>query len=272
VIARLFRHWGRNTIALLVILILLFLSIPSLVIVVSSFNASPVLDFPPRGLALRWYLNLAERPDFRLGFINTLVVGGISTLIALSAGMGGAIAIFRGSLPGRQVIHAMALSTLVLPGVLIGVGLLMLASKAGGVGGFTVVIIAHVLMVLPFVLRSLLVSLENIDENLEKAAMIFGASPLKKFYYVTLPMLKPGIGAGILFALVTSVNEFAVSLFVVARSTQTLPVVLFNYTMAYVDPTIAAVSTLYILATILVVLLMQRLGGMAQILRLEERG
>jgi putative spermidine/putrescine transport system permease protein len=269
---RLLRHWGRVTIAVFIILILLFLTVPSLLIVVSSFNASSVLDFPPRSLSLRWYLNLAERPDFRQGFINTMMIGGISTFIALAVGMGAAVVIFRGSLPGRQLTHAMILSTLVLPGVLVGVGLLILASKVGGVGGFVIVIIAHVLMVLPFVLRSLLVSLENTDENLEKAAMIFGASPLKRFYYVTLPMLRPGIGAGVLFALVTSVNEFAVSLFVVARLTQTMPVVLFNYTMAYVDPTIAAVSTLYIMATILAVWLMHRLGGLGQILRLEERG
>lgn len=132
-------------------------------------------------------------------------------------------------------------------------------------------IVAHTLMILPFVLRSLLISLENIDENLEKAASILGANPMRRFMYVTLPMLKPGIGAGILFALVMSVNEFAVSIFVTARSTQTMPVVLFNYTMAYIDPTIAAISTLYIAATVLAVWLVDHLGGLAQILRLEGR-
>ena len=267
----LFRYGSRFISALFIILVLLFLTVPSILIVLSSFNATAILDFPPRSFSLRWYLNLAERPDFRQGFINTAMIGAISTFLALVVGVSAALIVFRGSLPGRQVVHGLMLSPLVLPGVLIGVGLLMVASKIGGVGGFAIVIVAHVLMVLPFVLRSLLISLENIDENLEKAAMIFGANPLKRFLYVTLPMLKPGIEAAVLFALVTSVNEFAVSVFVTARSTQTMPVVLFNYTMAYVDPTIAAVSTLYIVATVLSVWLMDRFGGLAQILKLERK-
>ena len=270
-ILEIFRHWPRIVIGLFIVFILLFLTIPSVLIVVSSFNPTAVLDFPPKGFSFKWYLNLAERPDFRQGFINTGIIGVISTFVALVVGIGAALSIFRGSLPGRQAVHALLLSPLVLPGVLIGVGLLMVASKIGGVGGFTIVIVAHTLMILPFVLRSLLISLENIDENLEKAASILGANPMRRFMYVTLPMLKPGIGAGILFALVMSVNEFAVSIFVTARSTQTMPVVLFNYTMAYIDPTIAAISTLYIAATVLAVWLVDHLGGLAQILRLEGR-
>lgn len=263
----LFRSLG----AAFIILVLLFLTVPSLLIIISSFNPTAVLDFPPKGFSLQWYLILAGRPDFRQGFVNTAMIGVVSTFLAVIAGMGAALSIYRGSLPGRQVVHVLIVSPLVLPGVLIGVGLLMLAAKGGGVGGFTVVIIAHTLMVLPFVLRSLLISLENIDENLEKAAMIFGANPLKKFLYVTLPMLRPGIGAGVLFSLVMSINEFAVSVFVTARSTQTMPVVLFNYTMAYVDPTIAAVSTLYIVVTVLAVSSITHFGGLGRILRIEER-
>jgi putative spermidine/putrescine transport system permease protein len=163
------------------------------------------------------------------------------------------------------------MSPLVLPGVIIGVGILMVASKTGGVGGFPIVIASHVLIVLPFVLRSILISLENMDVHLEKAAAILGANATKRFFYVTLPLLKPGIGAGILFALIMSVNEFTVSLFVTARSTQTMPVVLFNYTMAYIDPTIAAVSTVYIVVTIATIWLLNRVVGIATLLKLEEQ-
>jgi putative spermidine/putrescine transport system permease protein len=265
------RHWPRWSGALFIILVLAFLTVPSLLIVISSFNSTAILDFPPHSFSLKWYRIIAERPDFRQGFINTAIIGASSTFFSLVVGIGAALIVFRGSLPGRQVINGLLLSPLVLPGVLIGVGLLMVAAKTGGVGGFSIVIVAHVLMVIPFVLRSLLISLENIDENLEKAAMIFGANPLKRFFYVTLPMLKPGIVAAILFSLVTSVNEFAVSVFVTSRSTQTMPVVIFNYTMAYVDPTIAAVSTLYIVATVLSVWLMNRFGGLEQILKLERK-
>jgi len=263
------RYLGRFAGGLVVGSIILFLTIPTLLVVLSSFNPTAVLDFPPKGLSLRWYLNLAERPDFRLGFINTGIVAAISTFLAITTGIGIALSISRGSLPGRHALYAVIMSPLVLPGVIIGVGLLMVASKTGGVGGFPIVIAAHALMILPFVVRGILISLENIDENLEKAAEILGANPIKRFIYITLPMLKPGIGAGVLFALIMSVNEFTVSLFVTARSTQTMPVVLFNYTMAYIDPTIAAVSTLYVITTIVAIWLLDRLVGIAKILRLE---
>jgi len=271
VISKIFRYWSRFTIGLIICSITLFLTIPTILVVFSSFNPTSVLDFPPKSISLRWYFNLGERPDFRLGFINTGLVGLISTSFSILAGIGMALSIQRGSFPGRHAIYAVVMSPLVLPGVIIGVGLLMVASKTGGVGGFPIVIVAHTLMVLPFVLRSILISLENMDENLEKAAAILGANPMKRFIYITLPMLRPGIGAGILFALIMSVNEFTVSLFVTARSTQTMPVVLFNYTMAYIDPTIAAVSTIYIVITIIAIWLLDRLVGIAKILRLEGK-
>jgi len=263
---------GRFVGWLVVSAILVFLTVPTILVVFSSFNPTSVLDFPPKGISLRWYLNLAERPDFRLGFVNTALIGVLSTFLALLTGIGLGLSIHRGSFPGRQVIYAGIMSPLVLPGVIIGVGLLMVASKTGGVGRFPIVIVAHALMVLPFVLRSILISLENIDPNLEKAAAILGANATKRFFHVTLPLLRPGIGAGILFALIMSINEFTVSLFVTARATQTMPVVLFNYTMAYIDPTIAAVSTVYIITTIVTIWLLDRAVGIATILKLEGQG
>jgi putative spermidine/putrescine transport system permease protein len=162
------------------------------------------------------------------------------------------------------------LSPLVIPGVLVGVGLLFLSVQVSLVASLPVLLAAHTLMVLPFALRAVWTSLEQLDPTLERAAEVLGARPRQAFVYVILPLLRPGLVAALLFSLIMSVNEFAVSLFVVGRATQTLPVVLFNYTMAYVDPTIAAVSTLFVVGTLLAIGAVEMVVGLPRVLRLEE--
>jgi putative spermidine/putrescine transport system permease protein len=121
-----------------------------------------------------------------------------------------------------------------------------------------VLIVAHVALVLPFVVRSVWVSVRNLDPALERAAASLGASPRRVFWRVTLPLLRPGLFAGLLFAIVVSLNEFVVSLFISNRVTEILPVAMFNYVVNYTDPTIAALSSLFIVATFLVVWLADR--------------
>lgn len=268
--ARRFRtHLGRITGGALVILVGAFLTLPSLVVLLSSINPTTVLNFPPQGFSLRWYRELAERPDFRLGLLNTLEIAAASTGLSLALGTAASLRLYRAAGTATHWIRAGLLSPLVLPGVLIGVGLLLFASQVGLVASFTILVLGHTLMVLPFVLQSLWTSLENLDPNLERAAATLGARPAQVFRYVTLPLLRPGLLAGALFAAMISINEFAVSLFVVGRRTQTLPVVLFNYTLAYVDPSIAAVSSLFILATAVAVMILERTVGLRRLLRLE---
>jgi putative spermidine/putrescine transport system permease protein len=121
-----------------------------------------------------------------------------------------------------------------------------------------VLIAAHVALVLPFVVRSVWVSVRNLDPALERAAASLGATPWRTFRRVTLPLLRPGLFAGLLFAVVVSLNEFVVSLFISTRVTEILPVAMFTYVVNYTDPTIAALSTLFIVATFAVVWLADR--------------
>ena len=104
-------------------------------------------------------------------------------------------------------------------------------------------IAAHVVLVLPFVIRSVMVSVANLDPMLERAAESLGARPWRVFWRVTLPLLRPGLFAALLFAVIVSVNEFVVSLFISTRVTEILPVAMFTYVVNYTDPTMAAVST-----------------------------
>jgi putative spermidine/putrescine transport system permease protein len=152
-----------------------------------------------------------------------------------------------------------------------GLGFLILAAGLGIVTSRAVLIAAHVVLVLPFVVRSVAVSAANLDVALERAAASLGATPWRVFRRVTLPLLRPGLFAALLFALIVSANEFVVSLFVSTRLTEILPVAMFSYVVNYTDPTMAALSVLFIAATAAVVLIADRALNLARVFQIEER-
>ena len=147
---------------------------------------------------------------------------------------------------------------------------LILAAQIGAARGFTVVIVCHVILVLPFVLRSVYISLRNLDQRLELAAASLGAKPGRVIGTVTLPLLLPGLFSGWLFAAILSFNEFTASLFVTAQRTQTLPVAMYNYVREYADPTMAALSVLFIVATATLLTIANSFLGLGKVLNVEQ--
>jgi putative spermidine/putrescine transport system permease protein len=236
-----------------VVLLLAFMTFPTLVVVVASFNSTAILSFPPQGLSLRWYENALTYPQFRKAAVNSVIVTAASALLALPLGTAAALALVRHRPRGGTFWNAVILSPLVIPGVAAGLGFLILAAKLGLLQSRWVLILAHVVLVLPFVVRSVTVSVANLDPMLERAGASLGASPWRVFRRVTLPLLRPGLFAALLFAVIVSVNEFVVSLFVTTRVTEILPVAMFTYVVNYTDPTMAALSTLFIVATFVAV-------------------
>ncbi|PYM18970.1 MAG: ABC transporter permease [Candidatus Rokuibacteriota bacterium] len=243
---------------LAVVLLLAFMTLPTVVVVAVSFNPTAILSFPPAGLSLRWYANVLTYPQFQRAALNSVLVTGMAVALALPAGTLAALALERGRLRGRHVWAALFLSPLVVPGVAAGLGFLILAAALGLLRSRAVLVAAHVALVLPFVVRSVWVSVRNLDPALERAAASLGATPWRAFRRVTLPLLRPGLFAGLLFAVVVSLNEFVVSLFISNRVTEILPVAMFTYVVNYTDPTIAALSSLFIAATFVVVWLADR--------------
>ncbi len=250
--------------------IVAFLSIPTVVVFAVSVNPGEILAFPPEGFSLAWYAKALTYPQFQRAIRNSLWVTTISTVLAVTLGTAAALALERHRPPGHRFLAGVVLSPLIIPGVVLGLGLLILSAASGWVGSPWILVFAHVLVTLPFVVRSVWVSIRNLDPILERAAASLGASPARAFVTVTLPLLRPGILAGVLFSVVVSFNEFAASLFISNRVTEILPVAMFNYIRNYTDPTIAAVSSLLILATVVVVLVADRLIGMSRILQIQE--
>jgi putative spermidine/putrescine transport system permease protein len=241
-----------------VVVLLLFMTLPTVVVIAVSFNPTAILSFPPSGFSLRWYENVVTYPQFQRAAVNSVMVTAGAVLLALPVGTLAALALERGRLRGRNVWASALLSPLVVPGVAAGLGFLMLAAALGLLRSRAVLIAAHVALVLPFVVRSVWVSVRNLDPALERAAASLGATPWRTFRRVTLPLLRPGLFAALLFAVVVSLNEFVVSLFISNRVTEILPLAMFTYVVNYTDPTIAALSSLFIVVTFVVVWLADR--------------
>jgi putative spermidine/putrescine transport system permease protein len=249
---------------LAVLALLAFMTLPTLVVIAVSFNPTAILSFPPAGFSLRWYLNVITYPQFQRAMWNSLLVTAGAVALAMPIGTAAALALARGRPRGGPLWATLLLSPLVVPGVAAGLGFLILGAALGLLRSRSVLIAAHVALVLPFVVRSVWVSVRNLDPTLERAAASLGATPWRVFRRVTLPLLRPGLLAALLFAVIVSLNEFVVSLFISTRLTEILPVAMFTYVVNYTDPTIAALSTLFILGTFLVVWLADRfldLGG-----------
>jgi len=255
---------------LVVLALVLFMTLPTLVVVVASVNSTAILSFPPQGLSLRWYENALTYPQFRRAAVNSLVVTAASAALALPIGTAAALALVRYPVRLRGLWNTALLSPLVVPGVAAGLGLLILAARLGLLANRGVLIAAHVVLVLPFVIRSVMVSVANLDPLLERAAASLGARPRRVFRRVTLPLLRPGLFAALLFAVIVSANEFVVSLFVSTRVTEILPVAMFTYVVNYTDPTMAALSTLFVAATFAAVFLADRLLHLARVFQIEE--
>lgn len=147
----------------------------------------------------------------------------------------------------------------------------MLVSQLNLGRGYPLVIFCHIVLVLPFVLRSVYVSLKNLEQRIELAAASLGASPLRVVWTITVPLILPGLFGGWLFAAILSFNEFTASLFITTQATQTLPVAMYNYVREFADPTLAALSVIYIVVTATMLIIANKFLGLGKVLNVEAR-
>lgn len=255
---------------LAVLAILAFLLLPAVVVTLAAFNDSALLSFPPRVWSWRWFARALAYRDFQEGLGNGLIVTGWASAIALVVGAAFAFALDRYRFRLKAAIEGVLLSPLFVPHFTVGLGFLILAAQIGLARTYTIVIVCHVILVLPFVLRSVYVSLRNLDRHLELAAASLGAPPYRVLATITLPLLAPGLVSGWLFAAILSFNEFTASLFVTAQRTQTLPVVMYNYVREYADPSMAALSVMYIVAIAALLTFADAFLGLGKVLNVEH--
>ena len=262
------RRWGRALYLAVNIAILVFLLAPIAIVIVFALNPTPFIQFPPVGVSLRWFEKFFASRDFMHALAFSLEVAAMTTIAATVLGASAALAIARGNLPGSRLIVATLLSPLMLPAILTGLALFqsyVLLDVGRPVWGL---VAGHTLVTIPYVVRTSLAVLHNFDVRLEEAAQNLGASPTRTFFEVTLPLIKPGVLAGAIFAFIVSFDQFPVSLFLVAPGNETLPITLFNYLKFDLDGTIGAASVVSILLAFIVVIALDRTVGLRSYVKL----
>lgn len=230
-------------------LIILYLIFPILVVIPLSFSSAHYLTFPPPGFSLQWYHKFFSRPDWRNAAVLSLWIACSVMVLATVLGTAASLGLVRGRFRGRQSINTFLISPMVVPSIIVAIGLYFFYARIGLVGHPIALIVAHTALAVPFVVVNVSATLYGFDERLEFAAMNLGANRWQTFRQVTLPIIRPGVMAGALFAFITSWDELIVAIFVSGTGAVTLPRKMWDSIRFEIDPTIAAVSTLLIVFT-----------------------
>jgi putative spermidine/putrescine transport system permease protein len=228
-----------------------WLIVPGLIVVPISFAGEASLAFPPESWSTRWYSNFFTDPAWTDATWATIRIGALTTIAATVLGTATAFGVVRGRFPGKVLVNALILSPMIVPLVVTAIAIYAVFLDWHVVGTTLGLVAAHTVLALPFVVVTVGASLRTFDIRLEDAAASLGAGPWGTFWHVTLPGIRAGVLGGALFALVTSFDEVAVSLFLTTADLQTLPVQIFNGINRAIDPTIAVVSTLILALTVL---------------------
>ena len=245
------RSWNRIALWIVSVLVLGFLLLPILIIIPMSFGSALSLEFPPRSLSFQWYQKYFTSHAWLQATVVSFQVALATMALATVMGTLASFGLVRGRFPGRDTLYALMLSPLVIPGIVIAVAVYLVFARAQLIGSPIALILAHTILALPLVIVNVSASLKGFDENLERAAMTLGAGPLRTFFYVTLPLIRPGFVAGALFGFMASFDEVIIAIFLSGPKTTTLPKRMWDSVLLETDPTISAISTLLIAATII---------------------
>ena len=253
------RRWALPTYT---ILVLAFLMLPIVVMIPVSFNATAEMGLTTHGPSLRWYHNIARTPQFSHGFLISTVVAATSSLVSLLVGTLAAYGLTRYAPRGSTWFNALFTLPLIFPAVSYGVAMLMFLAPLKLTRTVTGLIMAHTVLTIPYVSRTVSATLQGLDRSLEEAAQSLGADKVRTLRYIVFPLIKPGLIAGATFSLIMSFDEFTVSLFLVGAKATTLPLEIYHYVEYIIDPTVAAISTLLILLSAGIVFVVERAVGL----------
>jgi len=243
--------------------VMLFLVAPIAAIVPLSFNAEPFFTYPMPGFSLQWYREFIDSAVWQLALRNSLIVAFFATLLSTVLGTLAALGLSRRDCPWRAGIMAVLISPMIIPVIVSAVGVYYCFARVGLVNTLTGIVLAHTALGAPFVVITVMATLSSFDHNLMRAAASLGANPLRAFFRVMLPVISPGVASGALFAFITSFDEVVVALFLAGSEQRTLPRQMWSGVRESISPTITAVATLLIVASVALLAMVQWLQGRA---------
>ena len=246
-------------------LVALTLLAPLVITLAVSVSASSVFNLPPPALSLRWYERMVRLRELWPAVRLSVTLALVSTAISLGLGTLCAIALTRGTFPGKTTLVTFMVSPLMMPGLVVGVAVLQMLRELGLRDAYVSLLIGHVVITLPYVTRTVLASLSLFDFTLIDAARTLGYSPSRAVLKVMVPVLSPAFLTSGLFAFLASMDNYPISIFLVDARNKTLPILMLQYLEENPDPTIAAISSGLIVLTIVVLLLADRLVGLRRL-------
>ncbi|TAL98994.1 MAG: ABC transporter permease [Paraburkholderia sp.] len=245
----------------LAVLTLLYLILPVLAIVPLSFSSSTFLVYPIPGWSLRWYQNLIASDEWRMAAKNSFIVAPSATVLATVLGTVAAIGLTKANFRGKALLMAILISPMIVPVVVVGVGMYLFFAPLGLANTYIGLIMAHASLGVPFVVTTVVATLQGFNYNLVRASLSLGANPVKTFFRITLPVIAPGVISGALFAFATSFDEVVVTLFLAGADQTTLPRQMFTGIRENISPTIAALATILIVFSTCLLLTLEWLRG-----------
>lgn len=257
---------GRILLWAWTICVCIFIMAPLMVMMAISLTATEYVSLPYKGVSLRWYVDLFNRPDFLHAGRNSIVLALQATTVAILLGTPVAIAITRYRFPGRGLINVIANAPLFIPLVMSGLAILIFFSTFNLGGPAMRLFVAHVSLTVPYIIRMVSTSMAGFDWNQETAARNLGASPLRAFVEIILPQVMPGVIAGALFALIVSFDDVGISIFLIGASYTTLPVELYAFAAYDLTPVVAAAAVFMIAFSAVSVLAIEWLFGVQRVL------
>lgn len=257
-------HLERLWLYVIGVLVLFFLIAPIFIVIPMSFSDSKLLRFPPEGLSLQWYENFFSSVDWLNATKISFTAAFLTMLLATVLGVAAAYALNASGSRWARTLQYALVTPLVIPLIILGVGIFFLYVQLGLVNTMLGLVLAHSILAIPFVIVTVTSGFKQFDMNQEKVARSLGASRLRAFLTVTLPQIRNSVIAGSLFAFIVSLDEVVIALFISSGPQSTLTRRMFTGLRDQVDPTIAAISSMLIVLSVVL------LGG-AQLLQRKTR-
>lgn len=253
---------AQGALALFVLLFFVFLAAPIVIVVIISFSPQSYVGFPLTGLSLKWYFRIWEYGPFIASLITSTKLAFASAFCGALVAVPAALGLARSNSPIAAALVTFLISPLSIPAVVLGFALLYYLSWMGFGVSFAALLISHTVIAIPYILRTVLAGYRALGPTCEEAARSLGAGPWRCFWHVTLPLIRPSIFAGALFAILISFDNLPLSFFFGNASTNTLPVVMLSYLQNQFDPAIAAIGTVQMGLALVLLIIVERIYGL----------
>jgi spermidine/putrescine transport system permease protein len=242
------------------LVVFLFLYFPMVIVLIFSFSPTKTL-VGMQGLTLRWYEELFRDRGLLNALWHTVVIGLAAVSSAVVLGVAGAFFVTRVRFPGKEVFRTLVLLPYILPGIIMGISLLIFIRNFGIKLSWFTVLLGHVSFTVPIVMFQIMARIARMGPNYQSAAMDLGANPAQTFWYVTLPMIRTAIVGAALLAFTVSFDEIVISFFLTGSAWMTLPVFIYGMLRFGLSPKVYAISTIILVLSLALVVLMARYTG-----------